>query len=129
MKATALQHSCPLGRALSLLSGRWKSSLLCALIEEHPAPIRFMELQRIAGRKAGMPAALSRKVLSHELKELEQDGLVHRAPGPLQRANPPFDIRYGLTPWGARLGPVFHALERWSETIDRVAEGATTGPS
>jgi len=128
MRITALQHSCPLGRALSLLSGRWKSSILCALLDQHPAPIRFMELQRIAGRKAGAPAALSRKVLSHELKELERDGLVHRAPGPSPRARPPLDIRYSLTEWGARLSPVFEALGEWSARRGPL-ELLATGPA
>jgi DNA-binding HxlR family transcriptional regulator len=90
-----------------MLSGRWRSSIVCALLDAEA--IRFMELQRRVTRKAGR--SIARKVLVEELGELAALGIVVRTVGPTTK--PPFEIDYRLTPWGRELAPVVEALMAW----------------
>jgi DNA-binding HxlR family transcriptional regulator len=110
MKQTALEPTCPVGTAISLLSGRWRSSIVCALLDEHPAPVRFMDLQRRTTAKARAP--ISRKVLRDELHALQQKQLIIRES---EGVKAPLQTRYSLTPWGSALGPVTDALARWAD--------------
>jgi DNA-binding HxlR family transcriptional regulator len=112
MKQTALEPTCPVGTAISLLSGRWRSSIVCALLDEHPVPVRFMDLQRRTATKAR--AVISRKVLHDELQALQHQQLVIRTQG--ESIKPPLQTWYGLTPWGAALQPVTDALAHWVES-------------
>jgi len=109
MRHTALEPACPVGEALSLLGGRWRSSIVCALLDTHPAQIRFSELLRRASTKAN--AHLSRKVLSQELRAMIEQGLLVRCAG--EAIKPPLDVRYRLTEWAAQLGPATQALAMW----------------
>jgi DNA-binding HxlR family transcriptional regulator len=59
---------CPVSATLKLIGGRWKVMILYNLIDHTR---RFGEIA------ARMPA-ISRKVLSAQLKELEDDGLISR---------------------------------------------------
>lgn len=110
MKQTALEPTCPVGTAISALAGRWRSSIVCALLDAHPQLIRYTDLQRRASAKAGAP--LSRKTLSQELRAMMDQGLATRAEG--EAVKPPLDVRYGLTEWGAALGPAADALAAWA---------------
>jgi len=49
------------------------------------------------------------KVLRQHLRELEADGVVTRA----VQQTPCYGVRYGLTPHGRSLGPVFESLWAW----------------
>jgi DNA-binding HxlR family transcriptional regulator len=118
MKKTALEPTCPVGLAISMLSGRWRSSIVCALLDEHPDPVRFMDLQRRTAAKARSP--ISRKVLRDELHALQQRQLVVRREG--EAVKPPLQTWYSLTPWGSALGPVTEALARWAEGAGSPAE-------
>jgi DNA-binding HxlR family transcriptional regulator len=119
MKRTAITDSCPMGLALSVLAGKWKSGILCALLAEHPHPLRFSELRRIATTKALSPAArpMSRKVLSSELQELEQHGIVFRQLAPGSALKPPLNVQYGLTVLGTALRPAADALLSWGAAL------------
>ena len=110
MKTPALTTTCPVGIAISLLSGRWRSSILCTLLDADA--VRFSELQRRASAKAGRQIA--RKVLVEELTALRKMGLVRRTAG--MSAKPPLEIHYSLTPWGRELAPVIDALMIWARS-------------
>lgn len=63
-----LKHYCNAVRSLSLISGRWKLSILLALCERD---IQYSGFKKI------LPT-ISDRVLSLQLKELQQDGLIQK---------------------------------------------------
>ena len=78
--------SCPVEATLSLIGGKYKPLILWHLIEQ---PLHYMELQRL------IPKATA-KMLSQQLRDLQQSGLVSREVIP---EKPPKTI-YSLTPFG-----------------------------
>lgn len=91
----------PYHYALHCISGKWKMTLLH---EIHTyGKIRFNQTQRV------LP--VSEKVLSQQLKELIEDGLVQRI---VYGSTYPPTIEYVLTTNGERLIPVLDALYVWS---------------
>ena len=96
---------------LSLISGKYKMTILYCLIEFQP--VRFNELQRYLGR-------VSDKTLSLNLKELERDGLIHREVYP----QIPPKVEYSLTDRGTSLMAVLDQLCLWGiEHRPKQAEG------
>jgi DNA-binding HxlR family transcriptional regulator len=96
--------------ALSILEGRWKLLILFQLFGGKVR--RFSELER------AIPA-VSQKVLTQQLRQLERDGIVGRVVYP----QVPPKVEYALTDWGQALCPVLDALLKWSATR------ATTEPA
>lgn len=93
-------EKCPVTAFVRLVGGKWKPIILFHLSK---GPRRFGELDvRING--------LSRKVLTDQLKELEQDGLVIRK---AYKEIPP-RVEYELTEAGLVLLPVFDAMAHWA---------------
>lgn len=93
-------ENCPVTAFVRLIGGKWKPIILFHLSK---GPRRFGELDvRIIG--------LSRKVLTDQLKELEQDGLVIRK---AYKEIPP-RVEYELTDAGLALLPVFDAMAHWA---------------
>lgn len=90
----------PFGYTLSLIGGKWKMAILYLLAAKQP--VRFNEMQRQVG-------AVTYKVLSAQLKELEADGLVKRVEYP----QIPPKVEYSLTPKGQTLLPVLEQLCEW----------------
>ena len=77
---------------LSVLGGKWKTVILCYLKQR---PCRYSQLRKLT-------SALSDKVLTERLRELETAGLiVHR------------DGTYALTAKAESLGPVLAHLYAW----------------
>lgn len=87
---------------LSLISGKYKMTILYALMEF--GVVRFNELQRYIG-------TISYKTLSSTLKQLEVDGLVHREEYP----QIPPKVEYSLTERGRSLVPVLDLMCEWGE--------------
>lgn len=85
---------------LSLISGKYKMTILYALMEYQP--VRFNELQRYLKK-------VSDKTLSQNLKELERDGLIHKEIYP----QIPPKVEYTLTDRGASLMTVLDQLCIW----------------
>lgn len=86
--------------ALSIISGKWKLKLLYLI--GYYETIRYGELNRLA-------QPISHKILSQQLKELEQDGLIIRTEYP---TNPP-KVEYTLSEQGYGLLPMFDELFEW----------------
>jgi DNA-binding HxlR family transcriptional regulator len=108
----------PAERALKVISGRWKASILYYLFS---APRRLSELKRLA------PAA-SQKMLVQQLRELEAHGLVTRT----VFAEIPPHVEYRPTSLAATLEPILASLCEWGRThaaelgeTDRVEDCAT----
>ena len=85
---------------LSLIAGKYKPVILYCLMEFEP--VRYNEMRRYLGDPAD-------KTLSRALKELEQDGLIHRK---LYPEVPP-RVEYTLTERGASLVAVLDKLCEW----------------
>lgn len=106
------RQACPLYTAIGVISGRWKPMIIQRLAR---GPQGFGELQRAMPR-------ITRKVLTEQLRQLQNDGLVQR------RALTParLGVRYRLTPYASSLNPVFNTLLKWGiRHLER--EGAAAG--
>ncbi len=92
---------CALDLGFDLLRGKWKAVILCHLAQ---GPKRFLELQRIT-------CGVSPKILSERLRDLEEDGLIHRIVSP----ELPLKVEYMLTPKGEEISPALKLIEEWSK--------------
>lgn len=88
-------------RVFRMLEGRWKMMILFRLFDI-PARL-FSELER------AIPA-VSQKMLTQQLRDLERDGIVERRVYP----QVPPKVEYSLTEWGRALCPVLDQLLEWS---------------
>ena len=87
---------CPMSACMSLLGGVWTPEVIWNLSE---GPRRFSELRR------SLPA-ISAKVLSARLKDLEERGVLSRSVLP---TTPP-SVEYALTDLGEELIPAIRAI-------------------
>lgn len=92
--------ACDAEISIAVLGGAWKPSIL-SLLDEHGV-LRFGEL----GRLLDEPTA---RVLTRQLRELEDDGLVTRT---VYRQVPP-KVEYRLSDLGRGALPVIDALTVW----------------
>ena len=90
----------PTRDTLELLSGKWKILIIMALVVKGRS--RFMELARDVG-------TITPKMLSKELRDLEQNQLVSRTVLPTM----PVTVEYELTEYGHTLQPVIMAMRDW----------------
>lgn len=90
---------CPITITLAFIGGRWKTVILYFLAS---GTRRFGEIA------ARMPA-ISRKVLTEQLKELERDNLINRV---YYREIPP-RVEYSLTDRGRSLAKVLDEMANW----------------
>lgn len=93
----------PVTTALSIISGKWKVVILWNLKEGGVK--RFGELQR-------MTNGISQKMLTQELRDLEENGLVTRKVYPVV----PPKVEYSLSETGASLKPLLDHLSKWGES-------------
>ena len=87
---------CPMSACMSLLGGVWTPEVIWNLSQ---GPRRFSELRR------SMPA-ISAKVLSARLKDLEERGVLSRT----VLATKPPSVEYALTDLGEELIPAIRAI-------------------
>jgi DNA-binding HxlR family transcriptional regulator len=88
--------------AIRMLEGRWKLVILFHLFGGKTR--RFSDLDRAIPR-------ISQKMLTQQLRQLEQDRIVTRIVYP---AVPP-KVEYHLTEWGQSLCPALDQLLTWAE--------------
>ncbi|HEX2949079.1 MAG TPA: helix-turn-helix domain-containing protein, partial [Armatimonadota bacterium] len=88
--------TCPMEMALNLIGGKWKALILWHLGK---STLRFSELKRL------MPA-ITQKMLTQQLRELEADDIVHREVYPVI----PPHVEYSLTEHGRTLLPILADL-------------------
>lgn len=92
---------CPIEQVMQVLSGRWPTLLIYYLKN---GPRRFNELRRDN-------PTISHKMLTHELRRLEEAGIVSRT----EFDGYPLRVDYALTDAGLRLMPLIDALGNWWE--------------
>lgn len=90
---------CPVEVTLMLISDRWKVLILRDLLT---GTKRFGELKKSIG-------SISQKVLTSNLRAMEEDGLVSRK----IYAQVPPRVEYSLTKTGASLQPILLAMQEW----------------
>ena len=93
--------ACPVETTLTLISDKWKVLIIRDLLG---GTRRFSELRRSIGR-------ISQKVLTSNLRQMEDDGLIHRQ----VYAEVPPRVEYSLTDTGQSLKPVIDAMWNWGE--------------
>ena len=98
--------ACPVETTLALIGNKWQVLILRDLTLN--GTMRFKELQRSIGK-------ISQKVLTSNLRTMEDAGLVHREVFP----EVPPRVEYSLTPVGQTLKPVLDAMWAWGEGYKR----------
>jgi DNA-binding HxlR family transcriptional regulator len=91
---------CSVEAALSVIGGRWKAVILFKLLESDV--LRFGELQR------AIPE-VRQKMLTNQLRELENDGIINRKVYPVV----PPKVEYSLTEYGKSLKKILMAMKDW----------------
>lgn len=91
----------PVETTLTLIGDKWKVLILRDLM---PGTKRFGELKKSIG-------SVSQKVLTAQLRDMEQNGLVHRE----VFAEVPPRVEYSLTELGRSLKPILDAMWNWGE--------------
>lgn len=93
--------ACPVETTLTLIGDKWKVLILRDLL---PGTKRFGELKRSIGN-------VSQKVLTAQLRDMEEKGLVERK----VYAEVPPRVEYTLTETGYSLKPILDAMWVWGE--------------
>lgn len=101
-KGTKDLPTCPVETTLLLIGNKWQVLILRDLLMQ--GTLRFKELQRSIGN-------ISQKVLTSNLRTMEESGLVHRE----VYAEVPPRVEYSLTALGLSLKPVLDAMQTWGE--------------
>mgnify|MGYP000119283740 FL=1 len=97
--------ACSVETTLMLIGDKWKVLILRDLM---PGTKRFGELKKSLG-------SVSQKVLTAQLRDMEENGLVNRKVYP----EVPPRVEYSLTDLGMSLKPVLDALQDWGEDYKR----------
>ncbi|WP_019227949.1 helix-turn-helix domain-containing protein [Sedimentibacter sp. B4] len=92
---------CPVEATLSIIGDKWKILILRDLIE---GTKRFGELKKSIG-------SISQKVLTQQLRDMEEDGLVNRK----AYAEIPPRVEYSLTETGNSLKPILDSMFLWGQ--------------
>lgn len=93
---------CPVRATIDVIEGKWKPIVVNAL---KAGTLRFGQLRRY------VPEA-TRKVLTEQLRELEQDQIISRNVLGQKWER----VEYALTPYGRTLVPVLTLMAKWGRT-------------
>ncbi|MFK4303778.1 DNA-binding HxlR family transcriptional regulator [Paenibacillus sp. RC254] len=85
----------------NVIAGRWKIIILWHLSQRTR---RFSELQKLL-------TGISKGILTRQLRELEEDGMVHRE---VYKEVPP-KVEYSLTEQGIRFITVLDTMKEWGK--------------
>lgn len=103
-------NGCPVTHCLSLIGGKWKPVILFCIAG---GVNRFGAMQR------AIPA-VTKQMLTQQLRELESDGMIHRQ----IFAEVPPRVEYSLSERGKSILPVIHAMRDWG-VCDAAVASAT----
>lgn len=93
--------ACPVETTLTLIGDKWKVLILRDLLS---GTKRFGELKKSVG-------SVSQKVLTAQLRDMEESGLVNRQ----VYAEVPPRVEYSLTALGQSLKPILDSMQNWGE--------------
>lgn len=92
--------SCPITKAMSKIGGKWKPIIVYVLSS---GKLRF-------GKISFFIPGISRKVLTQQLRELEEGDILTRT----VYAETPPRVEYELTEMGRELLPIYEKMAEWS---------------
>ena len=104
--------NCPFTRAIGTIGNKWKP-IIINVISTHT--IRF-------GQLAAIIPHISRKVLTEQLKELEEDGLLERL---VYKEIPP-RVEYKLSEKGLAFLPILENIKEWNSKFETVPTSQKT---
>ena len=87
---------CPVATTVQLIGNKWKLLIIRNLLA---SPQRFTEMRK----------SISQKVLTDNLRSLEEDGLINRE----VFAEVPPRVVYSLSELGDSLRPIINAMQEW----------------
>lgn len=96
-------QNCPVSATIRLIGGKYKALLLWHLTDQ---TLRFNQLHKL------VPEATP-KMLTQQLRELEEDGLIARTVYPVV----PPRVDYSLTELGKSLFPILEAMYNWGSAL------------
>ena len=96
------EFNCEKELTLSIISGKWKIIIIYYL--ETEGVLRFSEIKRLLPK-------ITHKVLTTQIRELEEDGIVHRNVFP----EVPSKVEYSLTTLGQSLIPIVLMMDEWGK--------------
>lgn len=105
--------ACPVETTLTLISDKWKVLIIRDLL---PGTKRFGELKKSIG-------SVSQKVLTSQLRQMEESGLLIRTVFP----QVPPRVEYTLTDLGYSLKPILDAMYSWGEQYKEKSDRADCG--
>jgi DNA-binding HxlR family transcriptional regulator len=97
-------YHCAMDITMHFVGGKWKSVVMWYLKNQ---TLRFTELKKII-------PDITEKMLSIQLKALEEDGLIKRQ---AYGVKPPIKVEYSLTEFGKTLTPALDAVAKWGRTV------------
>ena len=105
---TGSDFNCPVEVTLDVIGGKWKCIIIHHLLE---GTKRFGELKKLV-------PAITQRMLTAQLRELESDGIVHREVYP----QVPPKVEYSLTGLGNSLKPVLLSMDMWGISFIKIKE-------
>lgn len=103
----AKRYNIPVEAALEVIGGKWKCVILCHL----------MRGKKRTGELKKLMSGITQKMLTQQLRELEEDGIVKRI---IYNQVPP-KVEYELTEYGWSVTGVLESLSAWGlQHIERV---------
>src|SRR3984893_6048730 len=97
-----LSTGCAVEACLEVIGGKWKGVILHHLMTH--GVMRFNEIHRLKPN-------LSPRILTAQLRELEQDGVIVRKVYPVV----PPKVEYSLSKTGESLKPLIKAMQDWGD--------------
>lgn len=94
-------QNCPVTATMSVIGGKWKILVLYLI---------FNDINRF-GKMSMILKDISKQMLTTQLRELEEDGIIERTIYP----EIPPRVEYSLTEKGKDLLPVFEAMKVWGD--------------
>ena len=98
-------EGCPVTKIMSVLGGRWKFIILYILRQSAK---RFGQINHFI-------PSISNKVLTEQLRELEQDGIIERR---VLTDRIPVNVEYSLSEKGRKIIPILELMEAWGNDIN-----------
>ncbi|MBH0349688.1 MarR family transcriptional regulator [Bacillus thuringiensis serovar muju] len=93
--------NCPIATTLDVIGGKWKVYILCVLMN---GKMRTNEIRREIPN-------ITQKVLTQQLRQLEADGIIHRA---VYQEVPP-KVEYTISDYGKSLIQIMDELCEWGK--------------
>ncbi|GAB2559261.1 winged helix-turn-helix transcriptional regulator [Spirosoma areae] len=106
IKLNGKLYHCAMDITMDYIGGKWKTVVLWYLRNDKK---RFGELRKLIPQ-------MTERMLSIQLKQLEEDGLVRRE---VFTDKPPLKVEYSLTDFGQSLLPLLDAVAKWGRELGK----------